>query len=316
VTPSPEEELRIYTLMVRSRAFEELAISEAAAGRIPGSWMSGVGQEGVVSALAQLRPDDCLTYTHRGAYPFMSRGCDPGRLLAELRGKRDGFCKGKGGRHVADLEHGIFGKSGTIGGHAPIAVGLATAIQIRGGDQVVASLFGEGTATRGTTHPAMNAAAVAKLPLVWICENNGYVGAVPASAYNAVPDVARMADSYGMPGVTVDGNDALAVWDAARQAIERARRGDGPSLVELRTYRMRAFSENSRDIRDPDEIEAWRERDPVERLRHRLIVSGLLSEAEDEALRDTARREMEAARAFAEASPFPDPAEAFEDLYG
>jgi pyruvate dehydrogenase E1 component alpha subunit len=301
--------------MVRSRAFEEMAIAQVGAGRIPGSWMSGIGQEGTVGAVAQLRPDDAITYTHRGAYCLLCRGCDPRQLLAELFGKRTGYCKGKGGRHIADLEHGVFGKSGTIGAHAPIAAGLATAAQLRGGDQVVMSLFGEGASNRGTTHSAMNMAAVWKLPVVWVCENNGYCGSVPASTYTAVPDIADMGASYGMPGVSLDGNDVLAVYEAAHAAIGRARAGEGPSLLELKTYRVRPFSETGTELRDPQEIEAWTQRDPLEAYRRSLLEQGTLTDELVASIEADARQEMEAARAFADQSPFPDPEEAFEDLY-
>jgi TPP-dependent pyruvate/acetoin dehydrogenase alpha subunit len=312
---SPERQLDLYRLMVRSRAFDDLAIAQVREGHIPGSWMSGRGQEGTVGAVGQLRPDDALTYTHRGAYCFVCRGCDPGRLLAELLGKRTGYAKGKGGRHIADLEHGVFGKSGTIGAHAPIAAGLATAIQIRGGDQVVMSLFGEGTSNRGTTHSAMNMAALWRLPIVWVCENNGYCGAVPAARYTAVDDVAAMAASYGMPGAVVDGNDVLAVHAAAEPAIARARAGQGPSLIELKTYRIRSFSETWGDPRDPAEIEQWKRRDPIEAFRSRLRQQGVLDDDLAAAIEADAQAEMQHALAFAERSPFPEPAEAFEDLY-
>jgi acetoin:2,6-dichlorophenolindophenol oxidoreductase subunit alpha len=301
--------------MVRSRTFEKMAIALAAGGKLPGSWLSGIGQEGTLGVIGQLRDDDYLTYTHRGAYSFIGRGSDPKRLLAELCGKRTGYCKGKGGRHIADLEHGVLGKSGTVGGHAPIAVGVATAIQIRGSDQVVVSLFGEGTSNRGTTHSCMNAAAVSRLPVVWVCENNGYMGNVPASVYTATPDIADMAASYGIPGEVVDGNDVLAVHEAAHRAITRARAGQGPSLLELKTYRIRPFGEGNADLRDPQEIEAWRARDPIEQFRRQLLDAGVLSEAEALSIREAADLEMEAAMAFAEESPFPEPAEAFTDLY-
>ncbi len=301
--------------MVRSRAFEEVAGSLAADGQIPGSWLSGIGQEGTIGVIAQLRADDWVTYTHRGAYCFIARGSDPRQLLAELCGKRTGYGRGKGGRHIADLEHGLFGKSGTVGGHAPIAVGAATAIRIRGGDQVVVSLFGEGTSNRGTTHSSMNAAAVWALPIVWVCENNGYMGNVPASDYTATRDIADLASGYGMPGAVVDGNDVLAVYTAAHRAIERARAGDGPWLLELKTYRIRPFGENATDLRDPQEIAAWRSRDPIERLRKSLLDTGVLSEADVRHIGESADREMQEARAFAAESPYPDPAEAFADLY-
>ena len=313
--PSAEQMVNLYTQMVRSRAFEEMAISQVYEGKIPGSWMSGIGQEGSVGAVGQLRPDDYLTYTHRGAYCFICRGSDPGRLLAELFGKRTGYSKGKGGRHIADLEHGIFGKSGTIGGHAPIAAGLATAIQIRGGDQVVMSFFGDGASNRGTTHESMNMAAVWKLPLVWVCENNGYAGLSPASMSTAVSDLADMAGSYGIPGVSVDGNDVLAVFEAAQQAVGRARAGEGPSLIELKTYRVRAFAEGAVDPRDPDEVEAWKRKDPIEAFRRHLLERGILTKEQAARVQEDAQSEMQAAQAFADESPFPNPAEAFEDLY-
>jgi pyruvate dehydrogenase E1 component alpha subunit len=314
--PSNEQMLDLYIQMVRSRAFEEMAISLVDVCRIPGSWMSGIGQEGTVGAVGQLRPDDYLTYTHRGAYCFLSRGSDPKRLFAELLGKRTGCCRGKGGRHLADVEHGIFGKSGSIGGHAPIAVGLATAIQIRGGDQVVLSLFGEGASNRGTTHTSMNMATIWRLPIIWLCENNGYAGSSPAAAILANADVAEMGSAYGMPHTAVDGNDVIKVFEAVRPAIIRARSGEGPSLIELKTYRLRPFGEGSGpDRRSPDEIEAWKRRDPIRSFRRRLLARGILNDEQVEKIAHEAGREMEGARAFAEESPFPDPEEAFEDLY-
>ncbi len=313
--PSRQQLLAIYTDMVRSRAFEELVISLVPQGKILSSWMSGVGQEGTVGAVGQLRPDDYITYTHRGAYCLICRGMDPGRILAELYGKSTGYCRGKGGRHIADPEHGVFGKSGTIGGHAPIAVGLATAIQIRGGDQVVMSLFGDGASNRGTTHESMNMAAVWKLPIVWLCENNGYAGLSPASYSTAATDIADIAASYRMPGVSVDGNDALAVFDAAQPAISRARTGEGPSLVELKTYRIRPFAEGVADPRDPAEVEAWKRRDPIEAFRRQLLERGVLSEETAARIQEEAQQEMHAAQTFAEESPLPEPEQAFEDLY-
>jgi pyruvate dehydrogenase E1 component alpha subunit len=315
MTPSTSELLDLYRIMVRSRAFEEEAGSAAREGLIPGSWMSGIGQEGTVGALGQLRPDDMITYSHRGAYCFISRGSDPKRLFAELFGRRAGYAKGKGGRHIADVEHGVFGKSGTIGAHAPIAAGLATAIQNRGGDNVVMSLFGEGASNRGTTHSSMNMAALWQLPVVWLCENNGYCWGVPASEYTATTDISEMAATYGMPGCTVDGNDVLAVYDATAQAVERARAGGGPSLIETKTYRIRPFSETADDLRQESEIESWRRRDPIEVFRGRLLSQGVITEDLVASIAADARDEMQAARSFAERSPFPDPAEAFEDLY-
>jgi len=315
---SREKLLLIYRNMVRSRAFEELVIELMPQWKIPASWMSGIGQEGVVGALSTLLEGDYVTYTHRGAYYFICRGSDPGRILAELYGKRTGYCRGKGGRHLADTAHKIFGKSGTIGGHAPLAVGMATAVQIRAEDAVVMSFFGDGASNRGTTHESMNLSAVWKLPVVWVCENNGWAGTTPVSLTTAVADIAKLAGSYSMPGRSVDGNDVLAVYEATCQAVARAREGNGPSLVELKTYRIREFAEAGpfpTGYRDPEEIEAWRRRDPIERFRGELLGRGVLTEGMVEEIAREAAAEMQSAREFAEESEFPAPEDAFTDLY-
>jgi pyruvate dehydrogenase E1 component alpha subunit len=310
--------LEMYRNMIRSRAFEELVISIIPENKIPCGWMSGFGQEGVVGALSVLRDEDYVTYTHRGAYYFMCRGSDPRRILAELYGKRTGYCRGKGGRHLADTEHNLFGKSGTIGGHAPIAVGLATALQIRGEDAVVISFFGDGASNRGTTHESMNLASVWKLPLIWVCENNGYAGLTPASMSTAAAEIVSLAGSYSIPGRAVDGNDVLAVYEAAEEAVARAREGGGPSLLELKTYRIREFAEGSwfpTGYRDPEEIEAWKERDPISRFRAVLLSRGVLTERLVQEIGGQAEEEMRLTRQFAEESDFPEAEEAFADLY-
>ncbi|MGB6837150.1 MAG: thiamine pyrophosphate-dependent dehydrogenase E1 component subunit alpha [Dehalococcoidia bacterium] len=315
---SNQQLLGMYTNMVRSRAFEDLVISIMPEGKIPGGWMSGVGQEGAVGALSTLREDDYITYTHRGAYYFICRGSDPARILAELYGKRTGYCRGKGGRHLADVAHKLFGKSGTIGGHAPIAVGLATAVQIRGEDAVVMSFFGDGASNRGTTHESMNLASVWRLPVVWVCENNRYAGLTPVSMSTAVEDIADLAGSYSIPGRSVDGNDLLAVYEAAQEAVARARAGDGPSLLELKTYRIREFAEGGwfpTGYRDPEEVEAWKQRDPIDRFRAALLSRGVLTEEMVRDIQERAEAEMQSAQQFAEESEFPPAEEAFADLY-
>jgi TPP-dependent pyruvate/acetoin dehydrogenase alpha subunit len=318
VEQSKELLLDMYRNMVRSRAFEERVIELMPQWKIPASWMSGVGQEGVVGALSTLRKDDYVTYTHRGVYYFITRGSDPGRLLAELYGKRTGYCGGKGGRHIADTAHNLFGKSGTIGGHAPLAVGMATAVQIRKQDAVVMSFFGDGASNRGTTHESMNLSALWNLPVVWICENNAWAGTTPVSLGTAVDDIANMAGSYGIPGKSIDGNDVLAVYEATHEAVARARAGDGPSLIELKTYRIREFAEAGpfpTGYRDPDEIEAWQRRDPIDRFRSELLGRGVLTDERVEEIAQEAAAEMRAAEKFAEESEFPAPEDAFTDLY-
>jgi len=315
---TPVQLLEIYRNMVRSRAFEELVIELMPQWKIPASWMSGVGQEGIVGALSTLAERDYVTYTHRGAYYFICRGSDPGRLLAELYGKRTGYCGGKGGRHIADTANKLFGKSGTIGGHAPLAVGMATAAQIRGDAAVVMSFFGDGASNRGTTHESMNLSALWKLPVVWVCENNAWAGMTPVSLGTAVADIADMAGSYAIPGRSVDGNDVLAVYQATDEAVARARAGEGPSLIELKTYRIREFAEAGpfpTGFRDPLEIEAWQRRDPIDRFRSQLLERGVLTEGLVEEIAREAEAEMRAAEKFAEESEFPEPEDAFTDLY-
>jgi TPP-dependent pyruvate/acetoin dehydrogenase alpha subunit len=310
--------LEMYRNMVRSRAFEELVIELIPQLKIPGSWMSGIGQEGIVGALSTLTEADYLTYTHRGAYYFLTRGSDPGRLLAELYGKRTGYCGGKGGRHIADTAHKLFGKSGTIGGHAPLAVGMATAVQIRGEAAVVMSFFGDGASNRGTTHESMNLSALWRLPVVWVCENNGWAGMTPVSMGTAVTDISELAGSYAMPGRSVDGNDVLAVYEATHQAVACARAGEGPSLIELKTYRIREFAEAGpfpTGFRDPQEIESWRRRDPIDRFRSELLRRGVLRDELVEEIAREAEAEMRAAERFAEESEFPAPEDAFTELY-
>jgi len=315
---SRQQLLEIYRDMVRSRAFDELVISLIAEWKIPASWMSGIGQEGIAGALSTLLEGDYVTYTHRGAYYFVCRGSDLGRILAELYGKRTGYCGGKGGRHLADTEHKLFGKSGTIGGHAPIAVGLATAVQIRGEDAVVMSFFGEGASNRGTTHESMNMASVWGLPVVWVCENNGYAGTTPISLSTAAANISDLAGSYSIPGRTVDGNDVLAVYEATHEAVTRARSGGGPSLIELKTYRIREFSESAyfpTGFRDPQELEAWGQRDPIDQFQTTLLDRGVLTDELIGEIRQKAEAEMRAAREFAEESEFPTAEDAFTDLY-
>jgi TPP-dependent pyruvate/acetoin dehydrogenase alpha subunit len=307
--------LQLFHLMSRSRAFEELAKLQVLAGNIRSSWMSGKGQEGIIGALAQLHQDDYLTYTHRGAYAFIARGSDPARLLAELFGRVDGYCKGKGGRHIADLSHGIYGKSGTIGAHATLAVGMGIAAQIRNSKQVVLSVFGDGTANRGTTHSSMAASVVKKLPVVWLCENNNYAGAMNRKDYNPFESMDGLAEAYGMPGFSIDGNNVLEVYARADAAIARARAGMGPSLIELNTYRVEPFAIGMPESRDEDELALWTDRDPLVAFRELLLESGILTESMLNDLQQEIDDEMNAALAFAEASDYPQPDDAFEDLY-
>ncbi len=313
--PTDDQRIHLYTLMMRSRAFEEMVKEQVLAGKIPSSWLSGKGQEGIVGALAQLRGDDYLTFTHRGAYAFIARGSDPGRLLAELFGKADGYCKGKGGRHIADLTHGIYGKSGTIGAHATLAVGMGIAAQIKGSDQVVLSAFGDGTSNRGTTYSSINASVVKKLPIIWLCENNRYAGIAGGAEYFPFESMDKLAAAYDMPGCSIDGNDVIEVYQQMESAILHARQGSGPSLIELNFYRLEPFAIGAPESRGEEELDHWTNRDPLLTFRQLLLEEGVLSRPMLEDIQLKIDEEMKVALGFAEASEYPAPSEAFEDLY-
>lgn len=307
--------VRVYRDMVRSRLLDEQMIVSLQRGKI-GSWHSGIGEEGIVAAVATLRRDDYVNYTHRGCYVWVAKGMSMKEITAEFYGRATGCCRGKGGTHIADLELGIFGRSGTQGGHFPIAVGQALAAKFAGRGQVAMMFFGDGCAGRGTLHEAMNMAAVWKLPVVWICENNGYSMGVPQSKTTTLKDLAELAHSYSMPGMVVDGNDAVAVYEAVGEAVARARAGGGPSLVELKTYRLRGHAEGDpMRYRSRAEAEEWRRKDPIDRLEKRLLEAGALTEDQVAAIKAEAAAEVAEAERFADQSPWPDPREAYQDVY-
>jgi TPP-dependent pyruvate/acetoin dehydrogenase alpha subunit len=306
--------------MVRIRAFDERVVSLFAAGRIAGALHSYVGEEAVAAGVClNLRPDDYLTSTHRGHGHLLAKGGHMSRMMAELYGRVDGYCRGKGGSmHIVDLGLGILGANGIVGAGVPIATGAGTAIQLRGGDQVVACFFGDGAANIGTFHEGVNLAATWRLPIVFVCENNLYAQFTGQSLHAATPDLFARAHGYGIPGVSVDGNDALAVAAVSAEAVARARAGQGPTLIEAKTYRWHGHAINNPASalgRPDEEIAAWRARDPIPALERTLADHRLASAAELDEIRAAAEQELEAAIAFAEASPAPSPEEALEHVY-
>jgi 2-oxoisovalerate dehydrogenase E1 component len=304
--------------MLLIRAFEETVEQLYAAGKMHGTMHLYIGQEAVaVGAIAALRPDDYITSTHRGHGHAIAKGQDLRAMLAELLGKETGVCRGRGGSmHLADLERGNLGANGIVAGGIPIAVGAGLSIRMQGQDRVVLCFFGDGAANHGNFHEGLNMAAIWRLPVVFLCENNQYAMSMAVRRAMAVPRVADRAVAYGIPGETVDGMDVVAVYRAVRAAVERARRGEGPTLIEAITYRYRGHSKSDRQVyRTKDEVQAWMARDPIARLREALIAHGWLSEAEAAGIEAQARQVVEEALRIAEGDPEPRVDQLTEGVY-
>ena len=315
---SEERLLGMYRSMVRVRLFETKVGKLFAANQIPGFVHLSIGQEGSsVGACSALRSDDYITSTHRGHGHMIAKGADIRRMMAELFGKKDGYCKGKGGSmHIADFGIGVLGANGVVAGGFPIAVGAGLSAKLRKTDQVTMCFFGDGASNRGPFHEALNMAAIWKLPVIFMCENNQYASTTSASYSLSVTDVSTRAAGYGMPGLTVEGNDILKVLSAVTKAVKRARKGEGPSLVEAKTYRYKGHYEGDpQRYRSNEEIEKAMENDPIDRFKNYLSQKGFLSTRKERALVKEIEKEIEEAVSFAEASPFPEPEEALEDLY-
>ena len=313
---SNEMLLRIYRDMVRQRALDYQLIKGAKSGRMSPGWHSGLGEDAIVAPVALLRGDDYVTYTHRGTYVWIARGMSMKELVAEFYGKATGCNGGYGGTHVARPSLGIFGRSGMQGGHFPLAVGMGITAQMNGKGQVVMMFFGDGCGTRGHLHEAFNFASVWKLPIIWMCENNGQSMSVKLDKTWAVKNIASIAGNYAMPGRTVDGNDVIAVAEATGEFIERARKGEGPALLEMMTYRWRGHVEGDpMTYRTREEIKEWQEKDPVPRFEKVLRDKGLLAEEDIARILKEAEAEVAEAQQFAEESPAPDPGEILTKVY-
>jgi TPP-dependent pyruvate/acetoin dehydrogenase alpha subunit len=282
----------------------------ASTGAIGGAVHLSIGQEAVSTGVcAHLRADDSAVSSHRSHGHALAKGCDPRRMLAELMGRETGLCRGFGGSmHLFSVEHGFLGGNGIVGGQVPIALGPAFAARYRGTDQVSVAFFGDGAANQGATHEAMNLAGLWKLPVIFVCENNLYANSTPSALSHANPEIAQRAVAYSMPGVAVDGQDVLAMYAAAGEAVERARKGDGPTLIEAKTYRFQGHCGVSAGHQNPEECARWMQRDPLVLLERRLREEGLADEAQLCALKDEAVAEIDDAEAFAVGSPASAPA--------
>ena len=304
--------------MLLIRRFEESAEDSYMRGLIHGTMHLSIGQEAsAVGCCLPLDDNDYITSTHRGHGHCIGKGAEVARMFAEFFGKEDGYCRGRGGSmHIADVAKGNLGANGIVGGGLPIAVGAALSLKKRRSDRVVMSFFGDGANNEGAFHEALNIASVWRLPVIFVCENNGYGMSTSTKRSTAVPNVADRAAAYGMPGVIVDGNRFAEVGEASFAAVERARRGEGPTLIESKTYRIRGHSRSDRNrYRTKDEIEAWQQRDPISLFEAELTDLGLLTPAESQALRDGVEREIAAGIAFAQASPAPPPADVTRYVY-
>ena len=313
-----EQLIEMYVTMNRIRTFENRVAELFAAGKIPGFVHLYVGEEAVATGVcANLTDRDYITSTHRGHGHLIAKGGSLKRMMAELFGKKTGYCKGKGGSmHIADLDLGIMGANGIVGGGPPLAAGAALASQYLGTDSVAVCFFGDGAANQGTTHEAMNLATCWKLPVIFVNENNMY--GISSCTINSmcVPNISDRAAAYDMPGIVVDGNDVIAVHEAAAEAITRARKGRGPSLIECKTYRHRGhFEGDPCAYRDDDELQEWKEKDPIPRLEQKLLEMELLTEQKIGDLMAALKADLSAAEQFAEESPFPDRSELTEDVY-
>ncbi len=305
--------------MVTIRLFEDKVGELFTAARIHGAVHLYIGQEAVASgACAALKPDDYITSTHRGHGHCIAKGGRLELMLAEIFGKATGYCKGKGGSmHIADLDSGILGANGIVGGGIPIATGAALACKLRKNGRVVLCFFSDGASNEGSFHESLNLASVLTLPVVFLCENNQWAVSTPACRSIPIQNVADRSTAYGMPGAVVDGCDPLAVHQAVWEAASRARSGQGPTLVEAKTYRWEGhYKGDPQTYRSRQEVEEWRqERDPIVLFQRRLETDGLMDDDMATGIRNEVQRAIEAAVAYAEASPEPGPELLYADLF-
>lgn len=323
--PAPNKQLpadrlkALHALMLRMRIFEERTAELFVEGLVKGTAHSYVGEEAVAAAIGPaLSAEDYVGSNHRGHGHLIAKGADLARMMAELMGKREGYCGGLGGSmHIADLDLGILGSNGIVGASMPLATGAALVAKLRQTKQVVVSFFGDGAANQGVFHEALNLAAIWTLPVVFVCENNKYALTTPQAMTSAGPGVAERARAYGIPGTRVDGNDVEDVYFAFQNALERARAGQGPSLIEAETYRwgQHSMRANLRDPRPPEELKAWIARDPIKHVERLLVERGQMNAAEIEFVRAEVRNEVERAVDFAKAGTLPTSDEALDAVY-
>jgi len=310
--------LEMYRRMLTIRFFEEKVFELYGQNLVPGTIHLYAGQEAVaVGVCANLRQEDYITSTHRGHGHCIAKGARLDKTMAEILGRKTGYCKGKGGSmHIADFSIGMLGATAVVGAGIPIATGAGLSVKLRGTDQVVACFFGDGASNQGTFHEGVNLAAVWGLPVVFVCENNLYAMGTKQSRVMLVDNIADRAVAYGIPGVVVDGNDVLAVYEATREAVARARRGEGSTLLECKTYRLKGHSRfDPAAYRPKEEVDEWLKKDAIALFQTKLLERGILTEAETKRILQDVKNDVDNATKFALGSPFPEPDEALEDVY-
>jgi pyruvate dehydrogenase E1 component alpha subunit len=319
MTANTELHFEMYRRMLRIRRFEESAQELSAAGELAGALHVAAGQEGeIVGACIALTNEDYMVGNHRSHGHPIGKGADMKGLMAELLGRKTGVNRGKGGSmHLADFSVGSLGETSIVGSGLPVAAGAALGARMLKNGRVSLCFFGDGASNEGTFHESLNIAAIWKLPVIFMCENNGYAITTAATYSVAVKDIARRAAGYGIPGEVVDGQDVLAVYDTVSAAVVRARKGEGPTLVEAKTYRYMDHAKGLPPVnyRTAEEIAFWKKRDPIALLRERLMRDGVTSVADIELLEEQVRSEVDAAVAFARESPEPRPEDAFDHVY-
>lgn len=308
-----------YETMVKIRKFELTVEKFFFEGEIPGFVHLYIGEEATATGvMANLRKTDYIESTHRGHGHTIAKGADLKHMMAEIFGKTTGCCKGKGGSmHIADFSVGMLGANGIVGGGFTLAAGAALAQKMRKTDGVAVAFFGDGASNRGTFHEAANMAAVWKLPVIFLCENNQWASTTPYRTTTSVDDIADRAQGYGMPGVIVDGNDVFAVYEAAKDLVERARRGEGPSILECKTYRIKGhFVGDPEMYRTKEEVrKVLEETDPIPRFEARVLKAKVMTKKELEAIRTRVEKELDEALEFARTSPEPEVSALYEGLY-
>ncbi|MGD0979275.1 MAG: thiamine pyrophosphate-dependent dehydrogenase E1 component subunit alpha [Candidatus Bathyarchaeia archaeon] len=314
---SSEKMIELYRGMVRIRRFEEKVSELFSKGLIPGFVHLYIGEEAVaVGVCANLTKNDYITSTHRGHGHCIAKGADLRRMMAELFGKKTGYCKGKGGSmHIADYSSGILGANAIVGANIPIAAGAAFAAKSKGTNHVAVAFFGDGASNTGAFHEGINIAAAWKLPVVFVCENNLYAISTRTTRSTPISNIADRAASYGIPGVIADGMDVMAVYESVHKAVEKARKGQGPTLVECKTYRFYgSFEGDPQRYRTKSEREEWQMKDPLN-FGGKLVNMGVLTDADLQKIDQEVKSAVEEAVKYARESPYPEPEEVTKDLF-
>ena len=310
--------LNLYKTMVRTRNFELMAEKLFLEGELPGFIHLYIGEEAIATGvIANLRKDDFITSTHRGHGHMIAKGADINRMMAELFGRTTGYCKGKGGSmHIADFSIGVLGANGVVGGGLPIAVGVGLGIKMKKGEQVVVSFFGDGASNTGAFHESLNFASIYKLPIIFVVENNNFASTVRTKETTSVENISDRAVGYGIPGITIDGNDIMTVYETAKERIKRAREGGGPSLLEVKTYRIKGHFVGDPELyRDKKEVEEFWLSEPIKKFEKKLVELKMLNEIEKKKTWEDSEKEIKEAVKFAKESPIPNGEDALTDLF-